>query len=52
MAYKTIQRVFVLNLKLFGPMETELQAKEVGHYVMQGNGLVGILLPTNMAAAI
>ena len=28
--YKTIQRVSVPNLNLFGPMKTELQAKEVG----------------------
>ena len=30
MAYKTIQHVSVLNLKLFGPMKTELWAKEIG----------------------
>ena len=29
MAYKTIQRVFVPNLKLFGPMNTTLQSKDV-----------------------
>ena len=32
MACKTIQRVSVPNLKLFGPMETELWAKEVGEF--------------------
>ena len=32
MADKTIQRVFVKNLKLFGPMKTELQAKEFGQF--------------------
>ena len=31
-AYKTIQRVSVPNLKLFGPMNTELSAKEVGKF--------------------
>ena len=30
MAYKTIKRVSVPNLKSFGPTKTELQAKEVG----------------------
>ena len=32
MAYKTIQCVSILNLKLFGPMKTELWAKEFGHF--------------------
>ena len=51
-AYKTIQRVSVLNLKLFGPMKTELWAEEVRHFfIMLENWLVAILLPT-MAAAI
>ena len=31
-AYKTIQRVSVANLNLFGPMKTELRAKEVGKF--------------------
>ena len=55
MVYKTIQRVSVPNMRLFGPIKTELQAKEVGGfscYVIWENGLVGILLPTIMAAAI
>ena len=30
MAYKTIKRVSVPNLKSFGPTKTELQAKEIG----------------------
>ena len=30
MAYKTIKRVSVPNLKSFGPTKTELRAKEVG----------------------
>ena len=29
MACRTIQRVYVPNLKSFGPVKTELQAKEV-----------------------
>ena len=32
MASKTIQCVFVSNLKLFGPIKTELWAKEVGEF--------------------
>ena len=32
MAYKTIKRVSVPNLKSFGPTKTELRAKEVGEF--------------------
>ena len=32
MVYKTIQHVFVPNLKLFRPVNTKLQAKEVGEF--------------------
>ena len=52
MGYKTIQHVFVPNLRLFGPMNTTLQAKEVGDFSIKENELVGISLPTIMAAAI
>ena len=55
MAYKTVPRVTVPNLKLFGKIKTELWAKEFGEFslMLSGeNGLVGILLPTNMAATI
>ena len=55
MGYKTIKRVSVPNLKSFGPTKTELRAKEVKelyYYVIWENGLGGVLLPTNMAAAI
>ena len=57
MAYETIQLVPVLRLNLFGPRKTELWAKEIEGFsiiasVMWENRLVGILLPTNMAAAI
>ena len=51
MAYKTIKRVSVPNLKTFGPTKIELRAKEVGDVIWE-NGLVGVLLPTNIAAAI
>ena len=53
MAYETIQRVSVPNLKLFGPSKTELWAKEGGEFstAIWDNGLVSSLLPTNMAAA-
>ena len=35
MGYKTIQHVSAPNLKLFGPMKTELWAKEVrGFFIM------------------
>ena len=54
MAYETTQRVSVPNLKLFGPMKTNLWAKEVGEFSIMLHGedkLLGILLPTNMAAA-
>ena len=46
-AYKTIQRVSVPNLKLFGSIKIELAAKEAGE-----KWAGGILWPTNMAAAI
>ena len=32
MAHKTIQHVFVADLKLFGPKRAELKAKEVGGF--------------------
>ena len=41
MAYKTIQRVSVPNLKLFGSMKTELRAKEVGEFSIMSYGKVG-----------
>ena len=47
MTYKTIQCVFVPNLKSLEPTKTELQAREVG-YDMPENGLVGIALAINM----
>ena len=53
--YKTIQRVSVPNLNVFGSMKTELRAKEFRknfYYVIWENGLVGTLLPTNMATTI
>ena len=50
MTYKTIYHVSVPNLKLFAPMKSESWVKEV--YVTWENGLVGIILPINMAAAI
>ena len=51
MAYKTIKRVSVPNLKSFGPKKTELWAKEVGDfetflcYVMWENGLGAFSYP-------
>ena len=54
-SYKTIKRVSVPNLKSFRPTKTELLAKEVGeffYYVTWGKWTGGVLLPTNMAAAI
>ena len=33
-AYKSIQRLSVSNLKGFGPMKTELWAKEVGEFLI------------------
>ena len=53
MANKTTKCVSVPNLKSFEPTTTELRAEEVGEflmYVIWENGLVGIHLPTNMAA--
>ena len=53
MTYQTIQHVSVPNLHLFGPMKTELQAKEVGEIsIIWENGLVGTLLPAKVAALI
>ena len=55
MVYNTIQLVYVPNLKSFGLMKTDLSAKESWrsfYYVIWENGLVGIPLPTNMAAAV
>ena len=52
MAYKTIHCVSVPNLKVFGQMKAEVWVKEVFYYVIWENGLVGILLPTIMAATI
>ena len=33
-AYKTVQRVSVPSLNLFGPVKTELRAKEVGEFAI------------------
>ena len=41
MAYKTIKRVSVPNLKSFGLMKTELQAKEVGEFSIMLYGKMG-----------
>ena len=41
MAYKTIKRVSVPNLKSFGPTKTELQAKEVGEFSIMLYGKMG-----------
>ena len=41
MAYKTIQRVSVPNLKSFGPTKTQLQAKEVGEFSIMLYGKMG-----------
>ena len=51
---ETIQCVSVANLKGFGPMKNESQAKEVGEFsiMLYEDRLVGIFLPTNVAAAI
>ena len=43
MAYETIQHVFIPNLKLFGPMNTKLQAKEVGEFSITLYGKMGWL---------
>ena len=50
MVYKTIQRIFVPILKLFGPSETELEAKEGGEFSIRLSGKMGWWV--NMAAAI
>ena len=54
MAYKTITRVSVPNLKSFGQKKIELRAKEVGEFSITLYGKMGwgVLLPTMMAAAI
>ena len=41
MAYKTIKRVSVPNLKSFGPTKTELQAKEDGEFSIVLYGKMG-----------
>ena len=53
MAYKTIKRVSVPNLKPFGPTKTELWAKEVGKFsiMLYGKWSASILLPNIMAAS-
>ena len=43
MDYKTIKRVFVPNLKSFGPMKTELRAKEVREFLMTSLQTMNIL---------
>ena len=54
MAYETTLRVSVPNLKLFGPIKTELRVKKLKNFllsdVISENGPV--LLPTNMAASM
>ena len=56
MTYKTIKRVSVPNLKLFGPPKIELWAKELGRFSIMltiwEDSPVGVLLPTNAAAKI
>ena len=54
MAYETIKRVPVPNLKSFGPTKTELRGKEVreSSFTLYGKMGWGVLLPTIMAAAI
>ena len=41
MTYKTIQHASVPNSKLFGPMNTKLQAKEVGEFSVTLNWKIG-----------
>ena len=53
MRYKTILRVFVPNLKLFGTKTAELQVKEVGESAIMLYGKMGwggIILPIDMDA--
>ena len=54
MAYKTIKRVSILNLKSFGPTKTEVRTTEAGEFLLcyMGKWAGGVLLPTKMAAAI
>ena len=55
MTYKTIQPVSVPNLKLFGPMKTELLAKEVREVSIIWENVRGAFLPPppgNLAATI
>ena len=54
-AFKIIQCVFIPNRKLFGQMKTKLRAKKswiIFCNVIWENELVGIVLPTIVAAAI
>ena len=48
--------VSIPNLKSFGPLKAELvsgpRSWKISFYVMWENGLVGMFMPTNMAAAI
>ena len=41
MTYKTIQHAFVPGSELFGPVNTKLQAKEVGEFSITLNGKIG-----------
>ena len=52
-ADKTMQGVSVPNLKLFGPMKTELWGKKVKNFLLccMGKWNRGNSFPTNMAAA-
>ena len=52
--YKTIQHVFIPNLKLFGPTNTKLQTKEVGEFLLgyAGKWAGGHSFAHHMAAAM
>ena len=54
MAYKTIKRVSVPNVKSFGPTRTELRAKEFEEFSIMLHRKMGwgVLLPIIVAAAI
>ena len=54
MAYKTIKRVSVPNLKSFGPTEKSYRKKKLENFLLcyEGKWAGGVLLPINMAAAI
>ena len=41
MAFRTIQRVYLQNLDLFGPMKTELRGKEVREFSIMLHGKIG-----------